>query len=278
VTESANGPDRLLVASPAQPVRPGKAAQLLTDELRRLIILQGKPGDFLPPERVLVETYEVSRPTLREAIRVLESEGLLEVRRGMHGGAVVRGASIEDLARRFGLYIQMQGATGGEVFRLRLLVEPTAAGLAAKRGKKAEPKLTAALVEEEQAIARAARDDTVSEVLVAFHDVVLELSGDKTLSAVGRLLDVIVKHHLQQALASAPADPTARLRALRKSHKAHQRIAEAIISGNAQLSEELARDHLDGVQRLAMAGYADLPIDILTTSAKNSAMDWSRFT
>jgi DNA-binding FadR family transcriptional regulator len=270
-------PARRVVPSPLTPIRPLKAAQLLIDELRRMIVLQGNPGDVLPPERVLVETFKVSRPTLREAIRVLESEGLLEVRRGVHGGAVIRGASIEDLARRFGLYLQMQGATGGEVFALRQMIEPAAAALAAQKGAATESRLSAVLDYEADVIARAASDDAISVVLVEFHDVLLDLSGNPALAAVGRLLDVIVTHHTHQSLAAIGGDSrSARIRALRKSHTAHQRISEAIISGDAHRAETLALEHLAAVQHVTMANFADLPIDILGSAMRQNGTTWSR--
>src|SRR5438477_3547580 len=63
-------------------VRQDKVTDVIATELRRLIVLEGSVGDHLPPERVLMEQFGVSRPTLREALRVLEAEGLVRIRRG----------------------------------------------------------------------------------------------------------------------------------------------------------------------------------------------------
>jgi DNA-binding FadR family transcriptional regulator len=79
------------------------AYEVVVDRLRRTIQLSVyRPGDKFPPERVHAEQLGVSRVTLREAIRVLEGEGLVEARRGATGGVVVldRRASVDALRRR----------------------------------------------------------------------------------------------------------------------------------------------------------------------------------
>ena len=73
-------------------VRSPKTAEIVADTLRRMIVEgQLKDGDFLPYEAELMNHFQVSRPSLREAVRVLESDRLVEVRRGSRTGARVRG-------------------------------------------------------------------------------------------------------------------------------------------------------------------------------------------
>src|SRR3974390_738493 len=60
---------------------------------------QGKPGDMLPSERLLIDSYDVARPTMRGALRILESDGLISIERGTHGGARVREPDLVPLAR-----------------------------------------------------------------------------------------------------------------------------------------------------------------------------------
>jgi DNA-binding FadR family transcriptional regulator len=78
----------------ASPVHVPKAAALVADALRaRVVRRELVPGDRLPSESLLMRQYGVSRPTLREALRLLEAAELLEVRRGAHGGGVIRAPS-----------------------------------------------------------------------------------------------------------------------------------------------------------------------------------------
>jgi DNA-binding FadR family transcriptional regulator len=77
--------------APLTPVHVPKAAELVAEALRgRVLRRELVPGDRLPSESVLMGQYGVSRPTLREALRLLEAQELLEVRRGARGGGVVR--------------------------------------------------------------------------------------------------------------------------------------------------------------------------------------------
>src|ERR1700730_10998688 len=102
------GPDAV-PASAA--VRSPKTAELVAGTLRRMVVDgQLKDGDFLPNEAELMAHFAVSRPTLREAVRVLESERLVEVRRGSRTGAPVRGAGGEVVARTAGVLLSLSGA------------------------------------------------------------------------------------------------------------------------------------------------------------------------
>src|SRR6184192_3474453 len=109
-------------------------AERVATVLRRMLI-RGEiiEGTMLPPESELMERFGVSRPTLREAFRVLESESLISIRRGSRGGARVQVPKGEVAARHAGLLLQVRGTTLGDVYRARMIVEPPAAGMLAER-------------------------------------------------------------------------------------------------------------------------------------------------
>ncbi len=99
------------------------------------MILEGKlkPGDKLPPEHKLVERFQVSKVTLREALQTLETYGHITRKRGPGGGSIVL-----DIAptRGIGLlanYMSLSALSLGELMEARALVEPTIADLAARR-------------------------------------------------------------------------------------------------------------------------------------------------
>ncbi len=88
-----------------------KAGELLADQLRRRIATrEWRDGDQLPPEQELTVLLGVSRATLREAFRILESDGLASVRRGMYGGVVVRVPSPAGPARQLAVLLAYRGA------------------------------------------------------------------------------------------------------------------------------------------------------------------------
>ena len=116
-------------------VRSPKTAELVAGTLRRMVVDgQLKDGDFLPNEAELMTHFGVSRPTLREAVRVLESERLVEVRRGSRTGARVRVPGPEIVARPAGLLLELSGATIADVMVARSGIEPMAARLLAESG------------------------------------------------------------------------------------------------------------------------------------------------
>lgn len=113
-------------------VRPATTYELVVEQIRRAICLgRFSPGDRLPPERELARQLGVSRATVREAIRVLESDGLAESRRGAHGGLFVLAQQFpEDQLRET---ISTQLDVLANVFDYRVANECASARLAATR-------------------------------------------------------------------------------------------------------------------------------------------------
>lgn len=238
-----------VLSSSAEPIRHRKAAEVIAQELRRSIVLEGQAGDYLPPERQLIERFQVSRPTLREALRVLESEGLVEIRRGIRGGAVVREPAIEDLALRFGVFLQIRQTSLEDLFLVRKILEPAAARLAAEavaRGASAAV-LDELLAAEAEALAAMKDDRRLSHVLVDFHDGVLQLAGSTTLNVVWKLLDRVVGPYTFSSLVSFPGRDS-RVDAVQRSHTSHKALAKAIRAGDANKAERLMRVHLEAVR------------------------------
>lgn len=120
------------------PKRP-KAAAAIAQRIREQIARgELNEGDSLPPESDLVTEYQVSRPTLREAFRVLESEGLITIARGAKGGARVHSPQADVISRYAGLILQKQGAGHRDVLEALQIMIPPACRLAAERATEAE--------------------------------------------------------------------------------------------------------------------------------------------
>ncbi|MBI4560568.1 MAG: FadR family transcriptional regulator, partial [Candidatus Rokubacteria bacterium] len=111
-------------------VEPIKSTRIYEEIVRqiRTLISEGKlrSGDQLPPERELAESFKVSRTSVREALRALESIGLIEIRAGE--GTFVREISVESLIEPLALVILTQREAVGELFEARRLLEPAIAG------------------------------------------------------------------------------------------------------------------------------------------------------
>lgn len=92
-----------------------------------------KPGEKLPPERELRETLLVSRTTLREALKVLEQKGLIEIKVGVKGGAFVKEVGIDQFSGSLSLLMRLKKVSLTDLYEFRESVEGIAAGLATER-------------------------------------------------------------------------------------------------------------------------------------------------
>src|SRR6185312_5328867 len=186
------GPDAVPSTAGA-PIRSPKTAELVAGTLRRMVVDgQLKEGDYLPNEAELMTHFGVSRPTLREAVRVLESERLVEVRRGSRTGARVRGPEI--VARPAGLLLELSGATISDVMTARSGIEPMAVRLLT------EAQTTAAFDELERMldedIPTGWQSGRLAETTGEFHRRLVELSGNATLGMMAGMLHEIQVRHM----------------------------------------------------------------------------------
>src|SRR5579863_6057437 len=93
---------------------------MLADDIRmQLVSGELVPGQPLPPEKELLQAYGISRPTLREAVRILEAESLVETVRGPKGGITLRAPDPVVVIRQVGVHLQLIGATLADVYAAR---------------------------------------------------------------------------------------------------------------------------------------------------------------
>ncbi|MCW2688419.1 MAG: transcriptional regulator, GntR family [Mycobacterium sp.] len=230
-------------------LREPKMADRVATVLRRMFIRGEIPlGTMLPPESELMERFGVSRPTLREAFRVLESESLIQVERGVRGGARVTSPTRQTLARYAGLILEYEGVTLKDVYDARAALEtPMVVQLATN----CDPDVIAEL---EEIVAREGTHKTggegVSE-LTEFHAAIARLSGNKTLQIVSEML-----HHIIEK-ANRSLQPTKGARAeqaLRRSAKTHAMLLDLIKSGETDKAAELWNRHLKQAEEYVLAG------------------------
>ena len=230
-------------------LREPKMADRVAGELRRQFIRGEIPeGTMLPPESELMGQFGVSRPTLREAFRVLESESLIEVLRGVHGGARVSSPDRQTLARYAGLILEYEGVTLKDVYDARASLEtPMVARLAETRPKKAIEELEAILAKERSVEPSQEAVDAHSE----FHAAIARLSGNHSLQMVSEMFHhIIVKANRSLQPTSGPQAE----RALRRSAKTHRTVLDHIKSGEVDAAAALWDKHLRKAEEYVLAG------------------------
>lgn len=184
-------------------VRAAKTGELIAAYLRaRIVRGELAQGQSLPAEVELMRQFDVSRPTLREAFRILETESLIEIRRGARG-ARITAPSVDVAARYVGLLMQTSGTTLADVYEARSLIEPVAAGLLAERRTDADLKDLAACIDGlDEVLSSGEVPADLSEWTrraQRFHDLIMERAGNKTLAIQYQVLREVVETHVMLA-------------------------------------------------------------------------------
>ena len=225
-------------------LEPVKSIRIYEDIVRQVkaLIADGRltSGDRLPPERELAERFRVSRTSVREALRSLQSRGLIEIRAGE--GAFVRDVSVEALIEPLALVILPHREAVGELFEARRILEPAIAALAARRATPEDIAEMARILEEQAKEVAQGRTGLIQDA--AFHGAMAASAHNRAISRIdGALMDLLTQSR-EESL-HTPGRPT-------RSHEDHQRILDAIRRRDEVGAHRAVLDHLTAVERLVM--------------------------
>jgi GntR family transcriptional repressor for pyruvate dehydrogenase complex len=249
------------VTADKRATRPREKPQLIADELRSLIVSgELSDGEWLGKEPDLVKRFAVSRPSLREALRILETEGLITVVRGLHGGVVVHQPDERMTARTAALVLRSRNVSLADVFEARSLLEPVAAReIASKRSRRAIVAELGALIDEQE---EAIEDPEAFGVANAkFHERLVSLAGNQTFSIVAEMLNEIVARAVT-AVSSAD-DVAGSLTTRKRGIRSQRRLVELLEAGDAATAEKHWRDHMGVVGKIMLGQEASTVVDLL---------------
>jgi GntR family transcriptional repressor for pyruvate dehydrogenase complex len=249
------------VAAKRTETRIREKPQQIADELRSMIVT-GKlsEGDSLGHEPDLVERFGVSRPSLREALRILEAEGLVTVVRGVRGGVVVHEPDGRMTARPAALVLQARNVPLADVFEARALLESIAAReMAGMRGRRSAIKQLRALIGEEEA----AIDDPekFGTANASFHQQLVALAANQTLGIVAEMLNEIVAR--AATAVSRADDAVGSLAVRRRSIRSQERLLELLEQGDGAAADKHWRAHMQVVGRVMLGREAATVVDLL---------------
>lgn len=221
-----------------EPLQRPRTYDLIADSLIGLIVSsQLGPGSPLPTERELAETYAVGRSSVREALRILESQGVL----AQVGGALVVADAPRPLTRSLRLVLALAPASGmSDLFELRRMIEVEAAALAARRRDRAQLDAMATAVERMAAALADADAAAYIDADVAFHLGLADATGNRLLASC---MDAI-REVLRGALGAIFGLPQSAARAVDE----HRQILDAIADRDPDRAAAGMSMHLERVQ------------------------------
>jgi GntR family transcriptional repressor for pyruvate dehydrogenase complex len=215
--------------------------QLVANELRyRILGREFEDGQVLGREQDLIEQFGVSRPSLREAMRILETEGLVTMVRGPRGGVTVHVPPQSVMARMAAMFLQGQGVSLADVHAARVEIEPAAARKVAAAPDRAD---ALAVLGEIVAVQYETVDDPARFATAnsRFHHSLVALAGNRTLAIVTEILDEVIERSVDIAeLASSQS-----VAMIRSSIESQEQLLRYIGAGDPPGAERHWAEHLE---------------------------------
>ena len=232
-------------------VRVPKTSEVVARRIRGQIVSgELAEGSFLPAENELLQRYGVSRPIMREAFRILESERLISLRRGARSGAQVLAPSCEVAARFAGFVLQAQQVTLADVFSARLLLFPPAARMLAEAHTAAD----LVMLRRARAAVEAAADDPGRFVRLAadFNLQVVELTRSPTLLLLAGMLDEIIDQADTSVVDEWRARPSVRREQAANVVASMDRLIGFVNAGDGPGAEAFWREEMNTSRRYTL--------------------------
>jgi len=235
--------------------RPPKTAMLVAQRIVRDIVRSRmSPGELLPPERVMLEKYATGRGTLREALRLLEFQGVIYLKPGPGGGPVLQTPSASHLASTLMLLMQLNHAPYRVIVEVRNAIEPVISELAAEQISDTSLAELAATVEQ----MRTEIDDRDSflEANSRFHDIIAWSSGNVLFAYIvdsllgildGTVLGIDYPRYRRPAII-----------------KAHEEIYRALADRDPETARERMREHIEEYTRYAKKKFPSVLEETIT--------------
>ncbi|MBI9083191.1 MAG: FadR family transcriptional regulator [Desulfobacterales bacterium] len=201
-------------------------------------------GDRLPAEREMCELFGISRGTLREALRVLEEKGLIEIRLGVGGGAVVKGANADRITESLAMMIRSGDVSLNHLAEFRQDVEGAVSGIAAKCADQSDIDVLHALLAEAEAHYRKGLSGWNDFVRVdeKIHMTLAEITGNPLYRLILRTVHDNIHKYYDRFLAVGEEE-------LQENYEDLCRIVAAVADGDAGKARSLAQSHVKRFSR-----------------------------
>lgn len=214
--------------------------QILVEQIQDAI-LSGKlkPGDKLPPQRKLQEMFHTSRASIREALRVLEQKGLIEIKLGVSGGAIVKSGNIEYVSESLALLIKQQQIPVRHLAEFRVEIEGGAVALAAERATKDDiSNLREILIEAKVLLEDGVKNLEAFDIVdQKFHIETAKISRNVMFLSVQKMIHSNIHFYFKSL-------PREDISIMRQNYEDLVAITDAIEQGKAEEARQVAQDHV----------------------------------
>jgi len=218
--------------------------------LERIIAAKLKPGSSFATEAELLLQFNVSRPTLRESLRILESQGVLDVRPGPGGGIIVGKPSADLLAHGLSVFLRLHEVPFVTVLKAREVIEPALAYEAAENGTEEDFAALEASISRMKSVDATHDQEAFLEENRVFHGVIARASGNKVLEVFWHTISIVAtgEHHGISYSVGNQAHVI----------KAHQRILDACRKRDGNAASAAMESHVSGLENLVRERYQHL--------------------
>lgn len=218
-----------------------RASRIATQLIELIEIQKLLPGDKLPPERQLAELLAVSRPSLREALHILQAQGIVHIKHG-------QGTYVQEPLVAQELRASMMSTTHGlnELFDAREVLEVPAAKWATKKATKEDIRLLRATLNQIDTVTSTEPIDYDQLQLLdaKFHLTIVGIAGNRFINQTLNVLQDVMRMSMETTLKVAGRSEISRIE--------HNQILEAIENGDEDLASKLTLKHITGARRTAI--------------------------
>lgn len=227
-----------------------KAEYVAQQLLERIIAAKLKPGASFATEAELLSQFKVSRPTLRESLKLLESQGVLDRRPGPGGGILVGRPSIDLLAHSLSVFLRLHEVPFVTVIKAREVIEPALAYEAAVNGTEEDFAELERSIERMKVLDAQNDQQAFLEENRVFHSVIARASGNKVLEVFWNAISILAagEHHGIRYSVGNQAHVA----------KAHQRILDACRRRDGHAAAAAMESHVADLENLVRARYQHL--------------------
>jgi DNA-binding FadR family transcriptional regulator len=240
-------------------IRIPKTAEVVAANIRKMIIRgEVSEGDFLQPEAQLMEHFGTSRPTIREAFRILENEQLISVTRGSRSGARVHAPTVDGVARYAGFALQAEGTLLSDIHLARLGIESFAVRLVAETHTDAQIAALRAELDQVFAVLDEHGPGAVFRMaLLKLHHSIVATAGSNTLTLMSAMLQGIAEQHLSKYVVRGETDlnTEAQMKRTRAGVRSFGKLFDLLEARDTDAAEAHWRLHMKNANETWLQGY-----------------------